>query len=71
MEIWMQNLRGKARGRKYSFGIIFIVGRSEIETWGECRTVSRQDLLKMASCVRLSSGNQGFHNPQEGWERKG
>ena len=31
----MRNLRGKARGRKYSFGIIFIVERSEIEIWGE------------------------------------
>lgn len=28
-------LKGKARGRKYSFGIIFIVERSEIEIWGE------------------------------------
>lgn len=38
LKIWMWNLRGKTRGRKYSFGIIFIVVRSEIEIWGEIET---------------------------------
>lgn len=48
------------------------VGRHKGKLSVHCQcTISRQELGKMAFCIRVPSGSQGFHTHGKGWEKSG